>query len=383
MSKVRDVARVGGPYLRDVVLRPVAHHAGDVPAFPEAVSSEWLTSMLCADAPARVADWRYEPISRGSTCRGRYHIVYEGSGTEDLPSTVFSKSTATFRTRIQLGSTGALRAEMRFYRDVRPGVSLAAPAGYGGLSDRRSGRAILLIEDLARTRGVTFADNRSLHVDRTMASSLVGTLATLHGTFYDTPRFATDLRWLIRSFDLQRKLDALVEFERRMLIGLDRAGDTLPAAVHDRRSAIHGLFLASLADDDRARTTLVHTDVHLGNWFVDARGGLGLCDWAAIARGQGPRDLAYALMSALTVEERRAWERDLVAEYAARVSEIAQHDVPADAVWETYRRQTLHGLCFWLYTIGSGGLQPKTQDEEICRLNLSRMGQAVVDLESF
>jgi hypothetical protein len=109
---------------------------------------------------------------------------------------------------------------------------------------------------------------------------------------------------------------------------------------------------------------------------------MGLCDWAAVARGQGPRDLAYALMSSLTIEDRRAWERELIDQYADTVASTSGTPIRASDVWSAYRHQTLHGLCFWLYTLGSGGLQPHTQAEEISRVNLGRMGQAVVDLET-
>jgi aminoglycoside phosphotransferase (APT) family kinase protein len=140
--------------------------------------------------------------------------------------------------------------------------------------------------------------------------------------------------------------------------------------------------MASFALDEGARLGLVHTDVHLGNWFVTPQRQMGLCDWAAVARGQGPRDLAYALMSALAIDDRRAWEDGLIERYAERVGEASGSRVAPADVRDAYRRQTMHGFCFWLYTLGSGGLQPATQAKETARLNIERMSQAVVDLET-
>jgi hypothetical protein len=295
---------------------------------------------------------------------------------------VFVKATSSLRTRLQLGSTGAIRAETRFYREIQPGLDVLAPVGYHGASDRRTGRSILLLEDVARTRGVSFGDIRTLRVDRGLAESIVETLATLHGSFRESPRLEADLRWVISSTGLQVRLNDYVDFERRTKIGLDRAGDIVPPGLRARRDDLHRNLMASFALDEGAPLGLVHTDVHIGNWFVTPDRRMGLCDWAAVARGQGPRDLAYALMSGLTVEDRRNWESDLIGLYAERMGEVAGRCVRADDVREAYRRQTMHGFCFWLYTLGSGGLQPKTQTKESARLNVERMAQAVVDLET-
>jgi aminoglycoside phosphotransferase (APT) family kinase protein len=382
-GRARHVARVARWHTRDVIRRPRAHERADTPAFAWSVTPQWLTAVLCDGTPASVARWRYEPVSRGSTCRGRYHLEYEGDIEAQLPPTVFVKSTSTFRTRLQVGSLGAIRAESRYYRDIQPIVDVLSPVGYFGASDRRTGRAILLIEDITRTRNVTFGDNRSVHVDRAMASSVVDTLATLHGALLESPRLANDLRWVISSMDLQRHLNALVDFERRTQVGLDRASDLVPTALMARRRDIHAYLMASFALDADRPTGLVHTDVHAGNWFVTADRQMGLLDWAALARGQGPRDLAYALMSNLTLDDRRSWERELVEQYADTVAAVSGRPSQSEEVWTCYRQQTLHGLYFWLYTLGRGIFQPSMQADEISRINIARMAQAVVDLDTF
>jgi len=381
-GRARHVARVARLHARDVIRRPRARERADTPAFAWSVTPEWLTAVLCDGSAASVARWRYEPVSRGSTCRGRYHLEYEGDADAQLPPTVFVKSTSTFRTRLQVGSLGAIRAESRYYRDIRPIVNVLSPLGYFGASDRKTGRAILLMEDITRTRGVTFGDNRSVHVDRAMASTLVDNLANLHGPLLESPRFAGDLRWVISSMDLQRHLNALVDFEHRTQVGLDRASDLVPAALMARRRDLHAYVMASFALDASRPTGLVHTDVHANNWFVTADRQMGLLDWAALARGQGPRDLAYALMSNLTLDDRRNWERDLVEQYADTVAAISGRPAKPDEVWTCYRQQTLHGLYFWLYTLGRGMFQPSMQADEVSRINIARMAQAVVDLDT-
>jgi hypothetical protein len=88
-------------------------------------------------------------------------------------------------------------------------------------------------------------------------------------------------------------------------------------------------------------------------------------------------------MSGLTVEDRRAWERELLEYYLERLR-AAGADAPGfDAAWLRYRQQTFHGLAFSLITIGAGRLQPEMHPVEISRANLRRMTAAVVDLDSF
>jgi len=378
----RQAAQVGRLYVRDAISRPRATGRDDIPAFAWSVTAPWLTAVLCAGTEARVASWTYEPVSRGSSCRGRYRLQYEGDPAAQLPPTVFVKSTSTYRTRLHIGILGGPRAEYRFYREIRPTVDVLAPTGYFGASDRRSGRSILLIEDISRTRNVAFGDNRFLHVDRAMAASLVDTLATLHGSLLETDRFRSDLHWVISSLDLQRHFNVLVDWERRLQVGVDRASDLIPARLMDRRGELQSALMTSFELDAGRPTGLVHTDVHAGNWFVTDAGQMGLLDWAAVARGQGTRDLAYALMSNLTVEDRRNWERDLIGQYADRFAAASGQPVTAAEIWASYRQQTLHGLSFWLYTLGRGIFQPAFQEDEISRLNIARMAQAVVDLDT-
>ncbi|MCA1677520.1 MAG: hypothetical protein LC777_00515 [Actinobacteria bacterium] len=93
--------------------------------------------------------------------------------------------------------------------------------------------------------------------------------------------------------------------------------------------------------------------------------------------------MAYAFISGLTVEDRRAWERELLEYYLQRLRAAEVHAPGFDAAWLQYRQQTFHGLAFWLITIGAGQLQPDMQPVETSRANLSRMTAAVMDLDSF
>jgi hypothetical protein len=94
-------------------------------------------------------------------------------------------------------------------------------------------------------------------------------------------------------------------------------------------------------------------------------------------------DVSYALSSALTVDDRRAWERELIELYVDRLFAAGGPALSFDEAWLAYRQQVFHGLAFWLYTIGAGRLQPAMQPDEVSLANLERMTNMIDDLDSF
>ena len=159
----------------------------------------------------------------------------------------------------------------------------------------------------------------------------------------------------------------------------------IPRSIVDQKHAMwNDGLMASLASNVRLPNTFVHSDVHIGNWYVTGAGRMGLTDWQCVARGHGACDIAYSLSSALTTEDRRAWERDLVALYADR---LRSHGVAAEAtdpedLWLRYRQQMFHALYNWVYTIGAGEMQPDMQSDDISMVNIARMAAAIDDLDS-
>jgi hypothetical protein len=385
LTATKQILRVARGWGFDVVRRPRPTTVKEIPAFGSSITPEWATQALCAGTDVRVTGARYESLHNGSTCRGLLHLTYDPPqhGPDALPPTVFVKSTSSFRTRLQVGAMGGTRGEMRFYSEIAPTVDIVAPGSYYGASDRRSGRSVLLLEDLAARPGVEFCHVLKTTLDRAGAEAMVDSLAEVHGCLLGSPRFGTDLRWTITSLKMQEAQNAFIDFERRTVVGFDRAGDTVPTAFRFRRNEIHGGLMRALALDADRTLGIVHSDVHMGNWYVDEHGRMGLYDWSAVVRGQGTRDLAYALGANLRTEDRRAWERELVERYADRVGQISGTPQDADALWLSYRQQTLHALTYWLYTLGAGRLQPAMQPSEVSLTYIGRIAQAAVDLDTF
>ncbi|MBO4270227.1 aminoglycoside phosphotransferase family protein [Microbispora triticiradicis] len=378
-----SMLRIAAHTFRERVTKPRAATAEDIPGSYQDITEEWLTAVLCREHPgARVLGFERGVGSEGTTSRQAMTVSYNEAGrAAGLPEAVFAKFTSKLLSRMLVGPAAAVSSEARFYRLVRPGLSIEAPVGYYAAYDERSWRSMFLLEDVMTTRGAR-PGNPEMYVDRQMAESMVVQLAALHGAFWDSPRLASEFPWLKNSEAYQVNLNELVAFRGVAENGVTVSEKLMPESVLRRRSEIWPAFMCSLALNSRPPLTLLHTDVHIGNWYVTEQKAMGLYDWQCMTKGQWAGDVSYALSSALTVDDRRAWERELLALYLDELKAAGGEPPAFDEAWLAYRRQMFHGLAFWLFTIGATRLQPEMQPKGFSMINVARMSQAVEDLES-
>lgn len=377
------LARVGGHVVLEKLLGSRAIGATDIPRSVEDVTPQWLTAVLCAGLPgATVLAVRVLGGSDGSTSRRALEIQYNDAGREaGLPARLFGKATPKFTSRLICGPSGALANEVGFYTHLRPELHIEAPIAYYAAFDPASYRSILLFGDMASS-GTTFT-NPTIYIDRAKAEDLVSLLASYHGHFWADPRLDR-WDWLQTSEAFQIGVNQMIGFESRSYIGMDRAQKVIPASLMKMRERLwtQGL-MKSLRINSQPPYTYLHSDVHIGNWYITDRGRMGLCDWQCTVKGQWAGDLSYALSSALTVADRRAWERDLLTLYVERLREVGVRDTPTvDAAWLAYRQQFFHAFFNWVFTIGQGAMQPAMQPDAFSMLNIERFATAMEDLDS-
>jgi aminoglycoside phosphotransferase (APT) family kinase protein len=380
-----QLGRLAGHVVNERVRRPKPTVLAQIPPSVEALTTEWLTAALCRDVPgAWVTEFSVGSGSDGSTSRRALQIAYNDMGERTgLPTAVFSKSTPRFTSRAITVPSECLECEAVFYDRIRPVLDIEAPQGYYMAVDPRSGRSMFLLEDVAATKSVTFGDPTLHYIDRQRAEAIVTTLAQVHGTFWDSPRFSGDLKTLKTAGQWQSDVNDLIGFAKRSAVGFDRAQHVFPEKFLDSKDRVWPAVMRSLALHDAAPRTLLHADVHSRNWYLAPDGGMGLYDWQVLNIGTWAMDVAYALASALTVEDRRDWEEDLIALYVDRLHAAGGPKLDAGEAFFTYRQQVFHGLAFWLYTIGAGRFEPDMQPREVSLLNLERMANMVIDLDSF
>lgn len=383
---MRDAGRYGAHVLAERVRPPKVSGPPDVPSSAEALTVEYLDAVLCADHPeARVEGFELGAPNDGTTSRRTMTVRYNDVGlAAGLPTALFTKSSPGFTSRLIVGLLGALDSETTFYNTIRPSLDIEAAHGYHAVFDRASARSMLILEDVGTTRGARFGNPVTMKVDRAMAESMVCQMAAYHGAFWggkglDAPEFG----WMPTSLAWQQRANAGANFRGRSMVGIRRSADFVPDTLLERRREIYPAFMRSLELNVRGPVTLLHSDVHLGNWYATEDGRMGQYDWQVLVKGQWALDFAYAITSALSVDDRRSWERELIALYLDRLAAAGVAAPPTfDEAFLAYRQQVFHALVFWLYTIGQGPLQPDMQPRDICEVNVERMAWAAVDLES-
>lgn len=339
-----------------------------IPGGWDAVTPAWLTAMLAASFPGvEVAAIELVLRDDGTNRRARFALEYAaGSG----PATVFLKASDPAHAKLN-HRTGGLFNEARLFTSGAA-IPCEHPAVYGSIIDEPGLDFVIAMEDVV-ARGADPRDaTRPLTVEQ--AASGVRGLAALHGAYWgDRLVAATELAWVDRFVAWAGVMGKGID------IGIELAGDRLPAEVRaltgDQLEADH--WARYIGTVDTGPATLLHGDAHVGNTYVLPGDELGFLDWQVLRRGDHVLDLGYFLQGALTIEDRRTHERELVEEYRDALALPADEQPGADAVWLRYRASASHGLALWLATAAS-----PWQRREVSLALSERYAAAFVDLDS-
>jgi len=242
--------------------------------------------------------------------------------------------------------------EVAFYGRLRDGLSIEAPLSLGGDYDAGSRHFALLLENLTE-RGAHFPNVlEDVPVERVRA--LLGSLAKLHASHWNSPEFSGSLAWLSNALEgdvptllndasapyIQHEIDTQ-KFKTELVGMIGWTGDELRAGTKAMHRHQMGL--------DQC---LVHGDTHLGNTYFLPDGSCGLLDWQLMGRGHPMHDVSYIISTALTIAERREHEQDLLRHYLDLLASAGAAAVPSfDSVWDEYRRSMVWNVYVgWLTT---------------------------------
>jgi aminoglycoside phosphotransferase (APT) family kinase protein len=375
--------KIGGRVAFERLVRPKARRLEDVPCSPHAITIEWLTAVLCGKVPgAMVTHVEVKPASAGTHERHQLLVLYNEEGRQAaLPFSIFTKSLPSVVTRMIGGFNGTARVEGNFYTQLRPALQIEAPLCYHSAYDRRTFAAIHLLEDMVAAKGATFC-NHNTYVSRAMADDMIDLLASLHSRFYGDPALADRHRWLAsypRWFTIGAQKMSTEYYTRK---AFDAAAHVIPADVLARRDEVWPATMRALAVHESEPQGLIHSDVHIGNWYRTSAGQMGLCDWQCLSRGHWSRDFAYAVTASLAPDDRRNWERDLLARYIDQFAQGTGVTPNFDRSFLHYRQQILHALAMWTITLCHSPLLPNMQPEETTFTMIERITTAMADLDS-
>jgi hypothetical protein len=377
------VGRVAYQISKERITRPRPTTLREVPPSTSAITKEWLTIALCDGVPgAAVVGVEFGAANDGTSARRTMRVHYNDAGVKaGLPEALFTKSAPTFLTRLVGAGARLAEIEAMFYSFVRPQLEIEAPIPRYSAYDPVTHRQMLITDDVSVTRQARFGTVLDRTLTRSQAEEIIDTLATVHSRFWGRPLRKWFGTWLQGSYDYTVTLNMAINSEVRIRSGFERARDVTPPELYARREEVFpALMLSQKISSTREPQTFLHGDVHPGNWYVTGEGHMGVYDWSLCVIGGPGRDLAYALSTHLPIEQRRAWERELLERYLERL-EVSERPSFAE-LWLSYRQQICYAMLAWLGTIGRGPLQPQYQPDEISLANLERILQAAADLDT-
>jgi hypothetical protein len=332
----------------------------------EALSPAWLTAALAPRFPGTrvTAVTRGPVISRVST-NARFTIECADGAPAGLSRHLCVKGYFTDYGR---SSRQAGEPEAYFYRDLAASTGIRTLRCVYADVDDETHHGVIITEDVV-AEGATFLDARSQYGPAQLEESLAE-LATLHAATWGDDR--TTASWLAPR--MARVLAGRgVREIRSNFEGPIGAG--VPAEVRDAQRLADAY--RSLADAVACATpwTVLHGDAHVGNLYLDASGHPAFVDWQLVQRGAWYLDVGYHIASALTVEDRRRHERDLLRHYLELLSAAGVQPPGWDDAWRGLRRGVVYGFFLWGITLK---VEPVVTSEL-----LRRLGQAAADHDAF
>lgn len=347
-----------------------------VPRKVEEITAAWLAAALAEGGePSGFSGIEHIQGHSGTTTRSWIQPGYDGDPPPGAPTRFFLKvAPHSFPTAVFGEILGLGRNEIRFYDELACEVPVDVPQAFVARYDAASGAFVLVLEDLAAD--VVFPSFEHPCTFEQFAS-VISELARLHAAFWGSPRFERDLAWLPRAGNdpAYRLGKAISELSTRPALAKLRgrvSNDfaTRAARIHQRRDLLEKAWA-------KPPLTLVHGDAHLGNLYFRA-GKPGFFDWQIVSARQGMRDVAHLMVGGLDVDDRRSWERDLIALYVDELRSLGVAEFSVDDAWRQYR---LHAFYEWfgLTVTVAGDLQPAVVQDAV----LGRAVAAIEDLQSF
>lgn len=329
-----------------------------------------LTAILERRCPgAVVADLELGEVSDGTNRRASVRLRYaRGEG----PPAVFVKLSARPAHRLALVALGALGAEARLAEAAVP-LPIAHPRLYAGGVDRRRLATLVVMDDVTAEGGVPNDAKVALSVGAVRHG--LSELARLHGAFAVGPRPAAlgFLRpWRLGDPWAVVSGPSLWRGLRRM----EALGVGVPSLGRRGVTALERQFRLSARLAARGPQTVLHGDPHPGNTYAYGDACTGFYDWQLVRIGHPAHDVGYFLVSSLSVEDRRAHERELLAGYLDELRRRWPDAPTGQELLDRYRAAPAFGLASWLHTLSAGSFQPVGE----CAATLERFAAAYDDL---
>ncbi|KAJ4267252.1 hypothetical protein NW762_003356 [Fusarium torreyae] len=338
-----------------------------LPTIPEQVTASWLGNVL----GQKVKSVKLTRSVLNATASKLFITIeyqYDNS-EEDRPKHVCIKGGFNPAMLATEGYKELLIAaytnEAKFFSLVAPTLShISLPKIWWAGTGEEQG--ILVMEDLNHA-GFTFGSPEDVwSAERVKAG--VEQLAALHASTWGYSY--KDYPWITPAYE--GMMIALTDMWDAQIHGADRP--PCPDVIKSSRERTVSAIKKHFATKNPKFMSLIHGDPHSGNAYLDKAGNPRFLDYQTFHIGSPFHDLTYCVVGAMTVEDRRAHEMEILDHYLDALARFGGPSLSSkdEDVMKEYSKSTMSGMG-WILT--PFDLQPKERVFPMCE----RYGAAIVD----
>lgn len=313
-----------------------------IPTQAADITVDWLNEQLAESDVGEIVAVSAEEIGVGVGILGevtRLTLSYADGQTG--PATMIAKCQSVHAENVMVCQMmGFYEREVSFYREIGGSLPIRVPTAY--VADMADGGApfVLLLEEIVGVRMIDQIEGAS-HDDALLVAE---TVARLHAQFWDNDAVAA-LEWLPpMNNDMYKGAQALGEANWDAFVA--NWSDKVQPSVLGWVEELTPKYPAML-DWWAASTppTLAHTDCRAENYLFGGSAGehaVTVVDFQLLTRHVGTFDIANFLGMSVTIDNRRAWEDEVVRRYHETLVELGVNDYSFEQCWRDYRFCLLH-----------------------------------------
>jgi hypothetical protein len=348
---------------------------------PDQITPQWLTLALRESGhlpQGAVIATKHEIIGTGKMGdNARFTLTYDVDHCG--PATLIAKLPATDETaRTMAGVLGAYYNEVMFYQNLAGHTKLRTPLIYASEVNAEGTEFVILMEDLAPSEPGSQLIGESLEHSRLALQEA----AKLAAAFYGDTAVA-ELAYVTSPARGDGGAQGGDLMQQCWPQFLDRFGHGLSAecvAFGDLYVDRHRHFVTRF----QGQKTLIHGDFRCENVLfrpsTDSAPAIAtVVDWQTVGESSALTDVAYFLGGSVEIEQRRAWEKDLIAEYAQNLNALGVN-LTEQECWDQYREYAMHAIV--ITVLGAVFTAAEARSDKMFLAMIQRHLQQCVDLNS-
>ena len=335
------------------------------------ITTDWLSHVLMGSDIGPILSSRILEVMHGTATKIQIALTLAKTGER---RTVWLKTGFEAHSH-EIGQDTVYAGEAYYYGKLAGRWDTRSPRCHYVKHEPDTGKSVIIMEDILAAEPDFFEPIHPLTAER--AGRAVATLARMHASSWMDPLLLSDpwlstggaylhsnvLGWLYSDANWEL-MSSLPRF--RALPPILRNRDLL----RDTHARLLGLWREAAKP-----YCLSHGDAHIGQGYQLPDGRVEFLDWQCVMKNSWANDFSYFLISALSIEDRRECQDDLLAFYLGELKALGATPPDFPLARELYRVYAFHG-------IGWVCCKPEMQSEENCAAIAERFAAAVLDLDA-